>query len=173
MNKHTVIAIIASIVILGTVGFTISNIFMIDQLQLRIANADEFSYFKFINEERLSVCNTSSFYTTFNELKITMVYEGRNIGEINFPGTLLEPNSDITKTGKFTTQSFEEVQYLSMHYDAMFTDTIPIRIDPANMVIITDIQTQLFGFIPYSVTNQYSAFEFSEMMNDEDYACAN
>ena len=171
MNKHTFIVIVASIVILGTVGFTISNIFVIDQLQFRVTNTDEFSYFRFINEEKLSVCNTSSFYTSFNELKITMVYEGRNIGELNFPGTLLEPNSDITKIGKFTTENFEEVQYLSMHFDAMFTDTIPVRIDPSNMVIITDIQTQLFGFIPYSVTNQYSALEFSEIMNSEEYAC--
>ena len=92
---------------------------------------------------------------------------------IDFQGAVLDPNSDIKKTGEFTTQNFEEVQYLSMHFDAMFTNTIPVRIDPSNMVITTDIQTQLFGFIPYSVTNQYSAFEFSEMMNDEDYACAN
>ena len=51
------------------------------------------------------------------------------------------------------TDAFEEIQYLSMHFDAMFLDTIPVRIDPTKMVIITETQLQIVGFIPFSVTD--------------------
>jgi hypothetical protein len=99
-------------------------------------------------------------------------FEGRDIGELNFPGALVSPNSEITREGKFTTEVFEEVQYLSMHFDGMFLDAIPQRIDPAKMVINTEVQVQIIGIIPFSVSNQYSALEFWKMMNSNDeYSC--
>ena len=172
MNKHTIIVIVASIVIVSTVAFTVWNIFLANGIEFSGANQNDFRYFGLINEENISICNPSSFYTTLNNLKITMNYEGRDIGVLNFPGTLLAPHSSKTIQGKFTTEGFEEVQYLSMHFDGMFMETIPVRIDPTKMVIITEIQTQIIGFIPYSIKNQYSALEFWELMNNNDeYSC--
>lgn len=171
MNKHTIIVIIASILIAGTIGFTFWNIILIEQIHFGTANQSDFRFFGLINEEEITLCNPSPFYTTFNNLKIKMVYEGQNIGELDFPGVFLEPNSNITKKGQFETETFEEVQYYSMHFDAMFLGTIAQRIDPAKMAIQTEIQTQILGFIPYTLTNQYTALEFWEMMNDDQNIC--
>jgi hypothetical protein len=148
------------------------NIYSANQIQFRIENQDDFRYFGLINEEKISICNPSPFYTSFNNLKIKMNFEGRDIGELNFPGKMISPNSEITADGKFTTEVFEEVQYLSMHFDAMFMDTIPQRIDPSKMAIITEIQVQIIGIIPVLISNQYSALEFWEMMNSNmEYSC--
>ena len=171
MNIHTIIVIVASVCIVATIGFTFWNIVMLEQIQLRVADQNDFRYFGLINEENMIVCNPSPFYITFNNLQIKMIYEGRNIGELNFPGEFLKPNSNITNKGKFSTNVFEEVQYLSMHFDAMFLDTIPTRIDPTKMVIATEIQTQIVGIIPYTIKNQYTAFEFWEKMNDKKITC--
>ena len=172
MNKHTIIVIVASIIIVSIVGFGVWNIFSSEQIQLRVSNQDGFRFFGFINEEKISMCNPSPFYIGFNNFKINMVYEGREVGELSFPGALLAPNSDITREGKFTTEVYEEVQYLAMHFDGMFMDSTPVRIDPAKMVIKTETQIQIIGLIPFSVTKQYSALDFWEMMNaDSKYSC--
>lgn len=172
MNKHTIIVITASIIIVSVVGFDVWNIYSADQIQLRASNQDNFRYFGLINEEKISLCNPSPFYTSFNNFQIKMIYEGRDVGEINFPGALIDANSEITREGKFTTEVFKEVQYLSMHFDGMFLDAISQRINPAKMEINTEFKIQIVGFIPVSVSTQYSALEFWEMMNsNDDYTC--
>ena len=172
MNKHTLVVIGASIIIISVVGFGVWNFFAADQIQFKVANEDDFRFFGLINQEKISFCNTSPFYTNFNNFQIKMVYEGREIAKLNFPGGGLEPNTEITREGKFTTNAFEEVQYLSMHFDGMFLDTIPVRINPTKMVIDTEFQIQIIGIIPVSVTKQYSAQEFWEIMNaEEEYSC--
>src|SRR3989304_3771770 len=93
--------------------------------------------------------------------------------ELQINKRVLDPNSSITTRGKFHSDSFEEVQYLSLHYDAMFSGTGPIRIDPTKLEIVTEIHIPIVGFIPFSVTNQYSGLKFWEMMNSdsEEYSC--
>ena len=172
MNKHTIIVIISIIVIAITLAITVGNLFLVYKIEYSVVNQDEFRYFGFINEENISVCNPTSFYTNLNNLKITINYEGRDIGVLNFPGTTIAPHSSKTIQGKFTTDAFEEVQYLAMHFDGMFLNTIPVRIDPTKMVIITEIQTHIVGFIPYTISKQYSALEFWNMMNEKsEYTC--
>ena len=171
MDKHTIIVIIAAVIIAGTIGFTFWNIILLDQVKFVMTNQSDFRFFGFINEEKIALCNPAPFYTTFNDLKIKMIFEGKEIGELDFQGVILEPNSNITKKGEFRTEAFEEVQYYSMHFDAMFLNTIAQRIDPSKMVIQTEFQTQILGFIPYTVSKQYSALEFWELMNSEENIC--
>jgi len=39
-----------------------------------------------------------------------------------------------------------------MHFDGMFSETAPIRIDPNRFDMIIDISTPIIGIIPYSIT---------------------
>ena len=173
MNKHSVIVIIASIVIAGTLVFTALNIYTADQIQLRVTDQEGFRYFKLINDGMISICNPLPFYASFNDFNIIIFYEGNNKGTFSVQEIGLDPNSSITTRGKFHSDSFEEVQYLSLHYDAQFSGTGPIRIDPTKLEIVTEIHTPIIGFIPFSVTNQYLGLEFWEMMNNdsEEYSC--
>ena len=45
MNKHTIIVIIASIVIVGPFGYSAWNIFAADQLEIRWTEGEKFDYF--------------------------------------------------------------------------------------------------------------------------------
>ena len=62
--------------------------------------------------------------------------------------------------GKFTFETFREVQYLSLHFDSMYNDVIPTRIDQEKMNVVMEIQTKIIGVIPYSTTNQYPGLKF-------------
>lgn len=48
----------------------------------------------------------------------------------------------------------------------------PIRIDPAKMFVVTNVNSPIIGVIPYTITHQYSGFEFYNMMKDRtDFSC--
>ena len=173
MNKHSIIVIIASIVIVVTLGFTVLSFFAINQLQFKTADKDGFSYFDLIHDKKISLCNPTPFYAKINEIKIELFYQEKNKGMLSFQGVVLEPTSDSIFEGKFSSETFEEMQYLSMHYDGMFSGSTPIRIDPTELVIVYEINSSIIGFFPVSVVNQYSGLEFWEIMNrkDVEYSC--
>ncbi len=173
MNKHTGIVIIPSIVIAGPSVFAGWNIHAAEQVQFAGIEQERFNYFDMINYGEIKVCNPSPFYVVFDKINIIMIFDQRDKGILSIQGTTLLPSSITTLEGKFTSETFEEVQYLSMHFDGMFGGALPIRIDPNRFDIITEISTPILGMIPYSITQQYSGLGFWNMMNDKDgrYSC--
>ena len=69
--------------------------------------------------------------------------------------------------GTFSSETFTEAQYLALHFDGMFTNSTPERIDPRRLVIVTEIETPIIGIIPYTVTKQYSGLYFWETLNGD------
>ena len=173
MNPHTIIVAIASVVIAGTVAFSAFGVVVADGIRLGAPDDEGFSYFRMINGEKVSVCNPTMLYARINGLDITIINGGSQIGQLSLPGRFLEPNSAYVEQGQFTTGVQEEVQYLALHFDAMANDVIPQRIDPASLVITTEVRASILGFVPYSATKSYQAFDFTDMMNGigEEHAC--
>lgn len=167
MNKHVVIVIIASIIIASPIVFSGWNIFAAEQLQFSRAE-ERFNYFDIINDGKISVCNPLPFYLNFNRINIVMIFDEKSKGSFGIPGTTLPPVSSSVLEGVFKSQTFEEAQYLSLHFDGMFGSSAPVRIDPSRFFIITEIQTPIIGVIPYSVTKQYSGLDFWNIMNEKN-----
>ena len=168
MNKHTAIVIIASFIIAGPFVFAAWNIYAVQQIQFVGTEGKKFSYFDMINDGEFNVCNPNPFYVVFDKMEIKMIFEQRDKGLFSIQGTTLSPSSVTTLEGKFRSETFEEVQYLSMHFDLMFGGSVPIRIDPSKFAIATETHTPIIGIIPYSITQQYSGLDFWNMMNDKD-----
>lgn len=97
-----------------------------------------------------------------------MIFDEKSKGSFGILGTTLPPLSSSVLEGVFKSQTFEETQYLSLHFDSMFGGSAPVRIDPSKFFIITEIQTPIIGVIPYSVTKQYSGLDFWNIMNEKN-----
>ncbi len=168
MNKHTIIVIVASIVIALPFVYGGWNIYGAEQIQFVSSNQEKFSYFEIINNGKISICNTLPFYVTFDKLDVIMIFDQVEKGTLNIQGMTLPPSSITPVEGNFKSELFEEIQYLALHFDGMFSEATPIRIDPNRLIIVTETHTSLLGIIPYSVTKQFSALEFWNMMNQVD-----
>jgi len=171
LNKHSMIVIIASVVIASTFAYSGWNIYAVEQLQFSIADKEKFNYFDMVNGAKVSVCNPLPFFVHFNEFNIVMILQGDEKGTFTVQGITLPPSSSLELEGKFRSETFEESQYIAMNFDGMFGGGVPVRIDPSNLAIATEIETPIIGVIPYSVTNQYSGFDFYNKMNDIDFKC--
>jgi len=173
MNKHTAIVIIASFIIAVPFVFAVWNIYAVQQIQFIGTEEKKFNYFDMINDGEINVCNPNPFYVVFDKIEIKMIFEQKDKGIFSIQGTTLSPTSVTTLEGKFRSETFQEAQYLSMHFDGMFSGSAPIRIDPSKFAISTETYTPIIGIIPYSMTQQYSGFDFWNLMNNKNgqYSC--
>jgi len=173
MNKHTIVVIVASTIIIGSIGFSGWNIFASEQIQMKAIKEGYFSYFDLINNEQVLFCNPSSLPTNFKEIRVSMNYVDENIGVIHFSDVSLDSNSEIKKQGKFYADDSKQIQYLALHFDGMYNGVIPTRIDSNSITIVTEIDSTVLGFIPFTTVNQYPGLEFWSLMNNQnaDYNC--
>ena len=173
MNKHTIVVIVASIIIIGSIGFSGWNIFASEQIQMKAIKEGYFSYFDLINNEQVLFCNPSSLPANFKEIRVSMNYVDENIGVIHFSDVSLDSNSEIKKQGKFYADDSKQIQYLALHFDGMYNGVIPTRIDSNSITIVTEIDSMVFGFIPFTTVNQHPGLEFWSLMNNQnaDYNC--
>ena len=167
MNKHSIIVIIASIVILGTIGHSVWNAYATEQLELGVSG-DTFRYNKAItNENKFTICNPLPLPVSFNQFYITVFFENEVQAVFNIEGTTIQPNSSKVLESTFSTDSYTESQYLLMHFDHTFEGN-QIRIDPKKMTVGTEFQILFLGTIPLSITEQYSSFDFWNILNEKE-----
>jgi hypothetical protein len=167
VNKHSIIVIIASIVIVTPFALSAWNIFASEQLELRWTEKDSFNYFEMSNDGDITVCNPFPFFVHFTKLEIKTIYDQRDKGVFSADGVSIPPLSTSILSGKFSSENFAESQYLFMHLDGEFAGTAPIRIDPTKMFVTTEIHTSILGFIPYSVSEEFTGLEFNKIMKDQ------
>ena len=167
MDKHSIIVIIASIIIAIPFVYSGFNIYAVNQLQIHGTDEEIFRFFDMINDGSIKVCNPTPFFVSFNKLSIVTNFDSYNKGTFSSKPISLLPLSSAVINGTFSSESFSEAQYLALHFDGIFGGSIPERIDPRRLVITTEIDTPIIGLIPFTVTKQYSGLFFWETLNGD------
>ena len=170
MDKHAGIVIIASIVIVASLGYSAFNAVTLEKLEFEWNDRGSFDYLTMLNGGVIKVCNTSFVPLKFNGLTITTLYKEDEMGRFTVHGATVQPNSSIELAGEGQTTSLAG-QILSMYIDTEVSGTELIRVDSEDMKIITSIDTVLLGVIPYAVTSTYTGEEFFDIMNGQKYSC--
>lgn len=168
MEKQKIISFIAIIIIIGTIGYSLLNVYALEQLEFGGID-DSFRFFTFYTADgTINICNSSLLPANYNELDIQIYFEKKLLGTYVINSASIMPNSIFEANGEYSSESLEYSQTLFMHFDHLFSgsdDTI--RIDPRKMDVVTQFQTTIIG-IPYVVSEQYTAFDFWNMLNDEE-----
>lgn len=164
MNKHTAIIIVASVVIVTTVGYSVFSAMTLDQLQLTWHQSGSFDYLTMLNGGQLKVCNPSFIPLQFHGLTIRTVYDGSEVGRFYTSGAIIEPDSAVKLAGTGESTGLTG-QMISMYLDTEISGTDIMRVNSDAMQVVTSIDTALIGVIPYSVSDVYTGKEFFTMMN--------
>ena len=167
MEKQKIISFVAIMIVVILVGYSLLNVYALEQLELGKSD-DLFRFFSFMTDDSaINICNNSLIPANFNELDIVIYFEEKPLGTYVIDSASIMPNSIFEANGVYSSDSVAYSQTLFMHFDHLFSgsdDTI--RIDPRKMDIVTQFQTTIVG-IPYVVTEQYNAFDFWNMVNDD------
>ncbi len=170
MNKHSIITIIAIIVIVIPIAHSGLSIIGTQQLEYRWDNPGEFNFFTMLNNGEIEFCNTIPFWMTFQKFEVSTFYQSDYLGSFTVHPMTIDPWSSTVKDGIFTSEGMAEAQHIFMTFDFMFNGG-NIRLDPNQFIIVINVDTPILGIIPYSTTNQMTGFEFDKIMNAEDLTC--
>ena len=170
MNKHSIITVIAIIVIIIPVTYSVSNVVGIQQLEYRWDSPGEFSFFAMLNGGKMEFCNTVPFWMNLQKFEISAFYQSEHLGSFTINPTTINPYSSTTNEGVFKSEEMSEAQHIFMTFDFEFNGG-NIRLDPNQFIITIDTETPILGIIPYSSTSQVSGFEVDKLMNSEDLTC--
>ena len=170
MNKHSIITVIAIVVIIIPIAHSGLSIVGTQQLEYRWDNPGEFTFFTMLNQGEMEFCNTMPFWITFQKFEISTFYQSEHLGSFVVRPLTIDPYSSIVQEGIFTSEGMSEAQHIFMTFDFMFNGG-NIRLDPNQFIITIDTDTPILGIIPYSSTTQMSGFDLDKMMNSENLSC--
>ena len=170
MNKHSIITVIAIVVIIIPIAHSGLSIVGTQQLEYRWDNPGEFTFFTMLNQGEMEFCNTMPFWITFQKFEISTFYQSEHLGSFVVRPLTIDPYSSIVQEGIFTSEGMSEAQHIFMTFDFMFNGG-NIRLDPNQFIITIDTDTPILGIIPYSSTTQMSGFDLDKRMNSEDLSC--
>ena len=170
MNKHSIITIIAIIVIVIPFAHSGLSIVGVQQLEYRWDSPGEFTFFTMLNQGEIEFCNAMPFWTSFQKFEIASFYQSEQLGSFTVQPLTINPYSSVVEEGIFSSEEISEAQHIFMTFDFMFNGG-NIRLDPNQFIILITTHTPILGIIPYSSTTQISGFEFDKMMNAEDLLC--
>ena len=170
MNKHTVITIIAIIVIVTPIAYSGLSIIGVKQLEYRWDNPGEFTFFTMLNHGEMEFCNTIPFWISIQKFEIETFYQSDTLGTFTVPSLSINPLSSTVDAGIFKSEEMPEAQHIFMTFDFEFNGG-NIRLDPNQFIIVISADTPILGLIPYTTTTQISGFTFDKMMNAEDLTC--
>ncbi|MDX1371589.1 MAG: hypothetical protein R3321_03925 [Nitrososphaeraceae archaeon] len=172
MNRYTAISLSAIIIIIVVIAYSASSIFAANQIQFKSVDEEKFRFFDLVNKGKIDLCNPGPTFANFNEITLELIHDGKSIGKFSSQKIGLPPFSASQVQGKFTSERFEETQYLALHYDGMFSGSTPVRIDPTQLQVVSKITSNFLGVIPITISQDYSGLEFWEIMNNnEEYSC--
>lgn len=170
MNRHTAVTIAASVVIAGTLGFSAASIVVAESVELGATGGKDFSYFRLIHVGKIAVCNPTPLYAEIDGINISIYNREDRVGQLAVPGMFMTPDSSYVGRGQFASDSFNTAQYLMMHIDAATNENLPVRMDTNAVSVVTEVETRILGFVPYTATKDYPALDFVNSIN-ENGAC--
>ena len=170
MNKHSIITIIAIIVIVIPFAHAGLSIVGMQQLEYRWNNPGQFTFFTMSNHGYIEFCNSMPFWISFENLQVITFYDATQRGVFTVNPTTINPLSSTVQEGTFSSEDLSAAQHIFMTLDFEF-DGGDIRLDPNKLIVVVQADMPILGIIPYSTTTQISGFDFDQNMNSEDLTC--
>jgi len=170
MNKHSIITIIAIIIIILPFAHWGLSVIGIQQLEYRWDSPGQFSFFTMSNHGEIELCNTMPFWISFERLEIIPYFEANRLGSFSVEPSTINPTSSAVQEGIFSSEELSAAQHIFITLDFEF-DGGDIRLDPNKFIVVVQAHVPILGIIPYSYTTQMSGFDFDRIMNAEDLSC--
>lgn len=162
MDKHTIIVIIAALIIAGTVLYSFMGINGLNDIQLRWYQK-EFSYPNVMTGGKIELCNPTQTLINLNHFETVIFYQDNKIVTIASDAISLFPlkTESITAKSEFGENS---ASILPMFLNTDVAEN-GMNFDLKQVSVTTSYESKFLGFIPYSVSKKYDGFEFEEIMN--------
>ena len=172
VNKHSIIVIIASIVIVGTFTYSLVNALSLENIEFRWHQKGSFDFITMMHGGKIQLCNTAELPVSVNGINMDLYFDNQKLGTYLVEPVAIKGNSMVEVNGRSDMKE-KSTQIMLLFMDTEFSGTDIARVDSNRMYVQVNYNTSILGFIPFTVSNAYSGYEFHQTMNDADnsFAC--
>jgi hypothetical protein len=142
------------------------NFFAVSNLQFRGHSVDDFDFVDLSMDTKFEVCNPTFFPASFDQVSVDIVYKSTNFGTVTIWGQTIHPNSPTVVDGRINLDGQSLLQLFVAAFGSAFGGE-EMDFDPNQMRFIAKLDAPLLGFIPFSVSEEYTTDEFTNMMQGQ------
>lgn len=158
IKKITIgIGIISGLII----GYLVLNLYALNNLQFSEFQLEGIDLANTSANIKIKASNPTFFPASFEEMDLTVNYQSTKFGTVIVHGALIAPLSEKDLYGnlKINAQALAGLILASLFGGGSGFDVNQLR-------IIAQVDAPIFGIIPYSVSKEYSAEEFQNLLDD-------
>lgn len=163
MNKSSITAIVAVVVIVGTVGYSFLNVYAADNLQFRWNQKQGFDFVQLLNGGTVQLCNATPIPLDFKNFEIEPYHRDQKIGTYHIDATVLQPFEPKHNAGKIKNVND---QLVSIFLESNLGTQRNLDLDKIS--VDTKVNVAIVGVIPYTLEKTYSGGDFVSIMNHEN-----
>jgi len=164
-DKHTIVVAASIAVIVGVLGYSSLGVLSLDSLQPRWSQQGNFDYSLILFGGKMLLCNDSDYQLNIQSYSFKMDYDGGDLGTFVASGASIAPHAAATVNGKFVTGDKRVSESMLSFINTELNGRDVSRIDTSKMSVTVTKETAIIGFIPVSVSSEYSGEEFFDLMN--------
>lgn len=165
VNKHSIIVIIASIVIVGAFAYSFVNALSLENIEFRWNQNGSFDYIVMMHGGNVQLCNTSEFPVSTNGINMELYFDNQKLGTYFVEPVTINPNSMIEVNG-ISNMKDNSSPIMLLFMNTEFAGTDIARIDSSKMFVQINYNANVLGFIPITISKVYSGYDFYQIMND-------
>lgn len=165
VNKHSIIVIIASIIIIGTFAYSFVNALSLENVEFRWHQKGSFDFIGMMHGGKIQLCNTSEVPISISGINMDLYFNNQKLGTYSVEPVAIKENSSVEVNGRSDMK--EKLSQIMLFFmDTEFSGTDIARVDSNRMFVQVNYNTSILGFIPITVSDVYSGYEFHQTMND-------
>ena len=164
VNKHTIVVTASILVIAGSLGYSSLNMISANSLEFGWPG-QSFDFLSTLTGKVIEVCNNSDYPATFSKFSFTIIYDENDLGTYSTGSGGFAAHTGGKVFGKFESKDDRMSGLFFSFLDTEFGGTDVTRINTEKIKVTTQVDTAIFGVIPFSITEEYSGQEFLDLIN--------
>ena len=143
------------------IGYLVLNLYALNNLQFSEFQLGGIDLANTSADIKIKATNPTVFPASFERMNLTVNYQSTKFGAITVHGATISPYSekDLDGTLKINAQALAGLILASLFGGGSGFDINQLR-------IVAQVDAPIFGMIPYSISKEYSAEEFANLLSD-------
>lgn len=152
-KKIVIAGIVIAAIFFSYVGV---DAYAVSALQFRPHQGNQYPLSETILHIQADACNPSFFPISFHNYEINAVYKSQVLETASISGNMISPKSSSLLDGTFT-----------INKDALSQlEKLGSKFDPNEAQVKTKLDAPIFGFIPFTISKDYSGKEFANIVKN-------
>jgi len=147
------------------IALVLMNYYAVNNLQFRSKGMENFDFVTFSMDMQLDACNPTYFPAYFDKMLLVVNYKGKQFATMTLHGTTIMPKQAVTLNGNMAVNAQMVAGLFLQGFASAFSGQSQQAFNENDLTFKVALDTKTLGFIPLSLSHEFSYNEFQQIMN--------